>query len=289
MTDNSLLNLGDLTKPATVLIEKISDAIGGVFKPYQMIRVANAEREVEFIRAQSQIKVTDLHRRALHRFLNEEAKKQSNIEEITARAARIVREDSAPQNVEDDWITNFFDKCRIVSDADMQRLWSRVLAEEANQPGAFSRRTVNLVADLNKYDAEVFANFCGYTWMISNSAFPLVVDVDREVYGRHGIHFESLVHLESLGLIDFNSLTGFARSKLPKVVEASYFSRAVTLTFPSDSDNKLELGKVLVTRAGRELARVCDCKPVEGFFDYVHEIWETQSLVPKRTTEPDAS
>ena len=28
---NSIVNLGDLTKPATVLIGKISEAIGGVF------------------------------------------------------------------------------------------------------------------------------------------------------------------------------------------------------------------------------------------------------------------
>ena len=36
MSDNfesSLINLGDLSKPATVLVEKISDAIGGIFKP----------------------------------------------------------------------------------------------------------------------------------------------------------------------------------------------------------------------------------------------------------------
>ncbi len=37
MTDNPLAKLGDLTKPATVLIEKISDAVGGVFKPYQIV------------------------------------------------------------------------------------------------------------------------------------------------------------------------------------------------------------------------------------------------------------
>jgi len=37
MSDNfesSLINLGELSKPATVMIEKISDAVGGVFKPY---------------------------------------------------------------------------------------------------------------------------------------------------------------------------------------------------------------------------------------------------------------
>jgi hypothetical protein len=44
---NSLVNLGDLTKPATVLVEKISDAICGAFLPYQIKRVAKAEAEAE--------------------------------------------------------------------------------------------------------------------------------------------------------------------------------------------------------------------------------------------------
>jgi hypothetical protein len=52
MTENPLANLGDLAKPATVLIEKISDAVGGVFKPFQIVRVARAEAEAELIRAE---------------------------------------------------------------------------------------------------------------------------------------------------------------------------------------------------------------------------------------------
>ncbi len=43
VADNSIINLGELSKPATVLIEKISDAVGGIFKPYQIIRAAKAE------------------------------------------------------------------------------------------------------------------------------------------------------------------------------------------------------------------------------------------------------
>lgn len=50
-----LVNLGELSKPATVLIEKVSEAIGGVFKPHQIIRVAKADAEV--IRAEAQIHV----------------------------------------------------------------------------------------------------------------------------------------------------------------------------------------------------------------------------------------
>jgi hypothetical protein len=67
----SLINLGELSKPATVLIEKISDAIGGIFRPYQIRRVAQAETEAEKIQAVSQIEITALQQRALSRFLIE--------------------------------------------------------------------------------------------------------------------------------------------------------------------------------------------------------------------------
>ena len=194
MTDNPLANLGELTKPATVLIEKILDAVGGVFKPYQIVRVAKAEAEAELIHANAQIQISGLERRAMYRFLEEEGKKQSNIEGITQKALPLLEEKSCPQNVEDDWITNFFDKSRIVSDEDMQQLWSRVLAGEANRPGAFSKRTVNLLADLDKRDAELFTRLCGFAWVIGNIV-PLVFDAQNEIYHRAGVHSVSYTHL----------------------------------------------------------------------------------------------
>ncbi len=54
MSSNSLINFGGLSKPATVLIEKISAAVGGIFKPYQIVRVAKAEAAAERIRAEAQ-------------------------------------------------------------------------------------------------------------------------------------------------------------------------------------------------------------------------------------------
>ncbi|MBI2472517.1 MAG: DUF2806 domain-containing protein [Planctomycetes bacterium] len=284
MIKNTSVKLGDLAKPATVLIKKISDAVGGIFKPYQIIRVAKAEAEAERIRAESQIQVTDLHRRAMYRFLAEEAKRQSNIEDITQKALPNLKEDSSPQKVEDDWITNFFDKCRIVSDDDMQKLWSRVLAGEANSPGAFSRRTVNLLADLDKNDAELFMRLCSFGWVIGNIV-PLVYDVQDAVYKRNGINFNTLAHLESLGFIQFNNITDFQRLELPKKFTAFYYGKPAELTFSKDAGNKLELGKVRLTRAGQEIASICESKPVDGFYDFVYNRWACQSLVSKRGIE----
>ena len=222
MTDFTLVKADELTKPATVLIEKISDAVGGIFKPYQIIRVAKAEAEADRIHADSQIQVTDIHRRAMRRFLEEEAHKQINIESITKGALPLLEEKSEPQRIDDDWITNFFDKCRIVSDSGMQQLWSRILAGEANNPGGFSRRTVNLVSDLEKGDAELFANLCCFGWTFRGFC-PLVFDINSEIYTNRGIYFNSLSHLESLGLIQFDNLSGYMFVKLPKIMRISYF------------------------------------------------------------------
>ena len=283
MSDNPLVNFGDLSKPATILIEKISAAVGGIFKPGQIVRVAKAEAEASRIQAESQIQVTDLHRRAMHRFLEEEAKKQLNIEAITQKALPLIEDKSAPQNVADDWITNFFDKSRIVSDGDMQELWSRVLAGEANGPGTFAKRTVNLLADLDKADAELFTNLCGFGWQIWNIV-PLVFNVQDELYNRSGINFNTLAHLESLGLIQFGNLAGFKRQKLAKITTVFYYGRPTNLTFPHEKDNELQIGTVLLTRAGQQLAPVCGSTPVEGFYEFVYDKWAGESLVPKRET-----
>lgn len=287
MNDNPLAKLGELSRPATVLIEKISDAVGGIFKPYQIVRVAKAEAEADRIRAESQIQITDLHRRAMHRFLEEEARKQSNIEGITQKAIPLIEENASPEQVDDDWITNFFDKCRIISDEEMQLLWSKILAEEANSPGTFSRKTVNLLADLDKADAELFTQLCGFGWMIGN-VVPLVYDVQAEIYNRYGINFNSLSHLESLGLIQFDNIAGFQRLGLPKKFQVFYYGRPVEITMPKESDNTLKLGKVLLTKAGQELAPVSSSQPIEEFFDFVYDKWAKQSYVPKRETEQSA-
>src|SRR3989337_1168391 len=120
---NSLINFGDLSKPATVLVEKISDAIGGLALPWQIKRIAKAEAEAGEIKALSDIKITEIQHRAMRRLLFEETKKQENIESITRQALNDLRDDAKPEGIEEDWIFNFFEKGKLISDKEMQCLW----------------------------------------------------------------------------------------------------------------------------------------------------------------------
>jgi hypothetical protein len=285
-TSHSLINLGEISKPADTLIKKVSKAVGGVFAPYQIKRIANAEAEAAIIKAQTEIQITDLHRRAMHRFIEEEAQRQKNIEDITAKALPQLTEGAKPEAMEDDWVTNFFDKSRIVSDTQMQDLWSRVLAGEANAPGTYSKRTVNFLSDLDKIDAELFSKLCGFGWVIGNFV-PLVFDITGDIYNRNGINFNSLSHLASIGLIQFESIGGLIRHGLPKRFVVHYYDRPLSLEMAKDVDNDLVIGLARLTNTGAELAPICGSEPVDGFWEYVQNNWKP--YLPKKETEEGAS
>ena len=240
MTDDksiSLVNLGKLSKPADTLIKKVSSAVGGIFEPWQIKRVAKAEAEASLIEAKSEIEITDLHRRAMHRFVEEEANRQENMEAITEKAIPQLEDSSDPSEMEDDWVTNFFDKSRIVSDGEMQDLWASVLAGESNSPGIYSKRTVNFLGDLDKKDAESFQALCRFGWVVGNFT-PLVFDSNDKIYNDHGVNFGTLSHLDSIGFVQFSTITGFERISLPKTFTVLYCGKPLSLTMEQDADNK---------------------------------------------------
>jgi len=276
---NSLVNFGQLSKAATVLIEKISDAVGGLFKPWQIKRVAKAEVAADIIRAQGQIEVEDLYRRALQRFVDEEAKRQANMEAITAKALPDVKDDSRPQDVEDDWLANFFDKCRIVSDDEMQAIWAKVLAGEVNSPGKFSRRTVNSLGSMDKQDADLFTKLCGFVFHSGEGLLPVIWDVDEDIYKNNGITFSTLNHLDDIGLVKASiGLVGFALHPPSGVAPLSYFGTQVLVDgkiseIERNNVKSVGVGNALLTQVGADLAGIASPEPVEGFLEYAIRRW----------------
>lgn len=285
MSENdSFTNLGDWSKPADTLIKKISSAAGILYEPTHIKRVAKAEAKAALIREQSNIEITDLQRRTARRWFEEEINQQKNMEDITAKALPDLNEDANPDSMDDDWIANFFDKCRIVSDDEMQKLWSRILAGEGNAPGTYSKRTVNFLSGLDKSEAELFAKLCGFVWVFQGFN-PLVFDEKVEIYNKHGINFDSLNHLNSIGLIQLQPL-GFQKSNLPKKFTFNYYGKSLTLEMSQETGNNLKVGIAIFTRVGLELVRICGSKPVEGFWEYVKEQWK--EYLPKMEA-PDSS
>ncbi len=281
---------GFLTVNGAKLIDNISSAVGGFWEPFQIVRLAKAhakEQEikaiakgaVDIIKEESKLAISEFQQRTAKRFFEEEQKKQLNMENIRDQAIPLLGENADPDKVEDDWMANFFDKCRITSDGEMQKVWAKILAGEATTAGTYSKKTVNILADLDKSDAIKFQQFCGLTWVIGDLT-PMILNLGDDILKNHGIVFELLAHLESLGLIQLNLLGGYAREQLPRRFQITYFGQAIFLSFNKEDGNVVQTGKVLLTAAGRQLAKICNASRIEGFYEHVFDQLKSQGLNP---------
>jgi hypothetical protein len=273
----TIANLGDLAMPATALVEKVSEAVGGIFRPYQIVRVAKAVAEAKKIEAMADVEVTEIQQRGIARLIIEEGKKQENIESITAQAIPLLEDGAKPEEMENDWITNFFDKCKLISDQEMQSLWSKLLAGEANKAGTFSKRTIELVSQLDKADAQLFTIFCSFAF-VTGRITPFIFDVKGKVYTEKGLNFEKLSHLDNIGLINFNHVTGFIQHPYQQESLVHYYGTPIYIRFPNEKDNVLQLGHVVLTKIGHELAPLCGSERLDSFLEYVIEKWISAGL-----------
>ncbi len=207
--------------------------------------------------------------------VREQGRIQGNIESITQKASEALTDESRPENISDDWMNFFFDKCKLISDDEMQQLWARILTEESNLKH-FSKKTIELVATLEKSDAQLFTSICGYIWEIPNFV-PLILDSSYEFYRNREANYSNLKHLESLGLISYIQL-GYSRGDCPNPLLMSYRGNTLKINFPLDHARRLELGQVLLTQAGIELASICEPKVVDGLPEFIASEYQKLGL-----------
>ena len=157
---NSIINLGELSKPIDTLINKISDATGVLFEPTRIRRKAKAEADAKItiakadaivrnIELKNNLKLQEISKRALQRVVREEVIKQKNIENIILKAIPYITSLAKSEDIDNDWLLKFFDKSKYISNEKMQEIWGKILAGEANKPGNFSRKTLDIVEELN--------------------------------------------------------------------------------------------------------------------------------------------
>ena len=180
MSDNSLMNIGDLAEPVKALIEKIADATGTLYEPKHIVEVAKAQAEAAEIQAQAEIEIAksksevariqaeseietiNLRQRALQHWIAEKEQQQASRENTIAKAIPRLNEDADPSVIENDWIINFFNKCRLITDEKVQDLWASILAGEANRAGSYSPRALTTLADMSQNDLILFNAFCSF-------------------------------------------------------------------------------------------------------------------------------
>ena len=273
---NDINLIGDFGKPATMLIEKISDALGGFFLPRQIQRVAKAEAAAKVTHAQADLAVKQLQENAMNRWVCEESAQQQNMEAITMKAIPLLREDSQPLEIEQDWLAFFLQKSRIISDEEMQHIWANILSAEANSPGKFSKYTINIVSMLSNKDAEMFVNLCKFVFLKSDIPTLIIIDFNNDIYAEHNIDFNTLKHLDFLRLISFEPSNGYVLNEQVDLVILTYSEKSIKINLhgiPVDNvwRRNTAYTTALFTKPGLELFSITERCYIPNLEEYVFD------------------
>lgn len=272
-------DLAGLSKPLTKLIETIAQAVGAVSKPFLIRKTAEAKayeiRTIACAVAESKRLLTSaaydsgdvtvlptetaqpepLADRVRQRLDYQEATKQINTEAVTQQAADEIAEspDVAEEPVDPDWIARFFGMVQDITTDEMQRLWGRILAGEVKRPGSFSLRTLDILRNVSRGDAELFCKAAALCIRSGDTAFVVNADHYKFLETVFGLTFSDILILKDLGLIFQTELTfTFTPQKVGAPSHFLYAGHIVILQRTADTSD-LELPALVFTKAGVEL------------------------------------
>lgn len=230
-------DLAGLSEPLKRLIEVAAEGVGAVSRPFLIKANAKAKAfEIQTIAraiADSQkllgaTKYEDgnvtiesapnqdviaalednIEQRIIMRVAYQQAKKQSNIEQVVQHAADELKSEQevTTEKPESDWVTRFFDISEDVSSEQMQILWGKILAGEIKRPGSYSLRTLELLRNLNQREAELFVRAGKIAFTTSDKVFIPNPDNGKYLAEKFGLTFIDLLTLREIGLLLTNDL-----------------------------------------------------------------------------------
>lgn len=270
----SLIDLKGVSKPITKLIESVSKGIGALYEPTGKVRNAKAEAKAMVILAEAKEKLDATTLRAFERVTHQELRRQNNIDAIVKGAVENLPSDVSSEEIDEDWIVNFFNLGQDVGNPEMQKIWSKLLAGEVSQPGSFKSRTVQAVKSLSVEDANLFTLLCGFSFVTDGEdrVFPLFSHKFYNYIRANGLSTKVETHLQSIGLLNGGTIW-YGATRSEDKVNLKYFSQEYYASPPPSEDT---VGKVYIqafpfTEIGRELADIAGGQPNEEFIEMLCE------------------
>jgi hypothetical protein len=260
-----------LSAPLTKLVEVCAAGCGRVYGPRDIRRRAEAEGAALVIMEEAKARANEVAVRAARRLLDVEQRRQENLEAIVYVAEQNLPDEVSAQPVDEDWTARFFREAQDVGNEDMQRLWGKLLAGEIARPGSFSRRTLDVVANLTKEEAALFETLCSFIAKVHpQGLYTFIGHIGEPHVERAGLTLDAFTALSAAGLVSrFDSRNEVALMYKPVAQPGSV---EVCVERPGDlllrarpvnplSVTPLPLGAVSLTPAATELFSVAEWRP----------------------------
>ena len=202
----------------------------------------------------------------------QEAKKQLNIENVTAFAAEELRNEPpiTDEPLDEDWTTRFFRFIEDVSNEEMQALWGKILAGEIKQPKSYSLRTLELIRNLCQNDADVFMKVAKFAIKSDKSYYLYKGNNEDKLKSEFDINYKDMALLTEIGLIQPGTFVHQQFLQQPTDSERILIAGNVILFIKIKANTPTIMMPVNVfSNAGNELMKLINPAPPMNYLSYL--------------------
>ena len=268
--------------------------------------LASGQKEArKLVKSDSQTMQTELNIGEIieQKVLFQEERRCRNISGVVQKSIDLAGEGNVSDHEPDhDWTARFFNYVQDVSSEEMQLLWAKILAGEADRPGSTSIRTLAILRDLDKRTAAIFRRLSSISVSLGQDDQILDCRVPS-LHGsaasnslrEYGLPFNKLNVLNEHGLIiaDYNSwfdyqlCIGLEIPELPgQIVRLPFLYRnehwVLSAAGQRGNSREFKLHGVALTESGRELSRVNDLESVPAYEAALKGYFESKGLAMTR-------
>lgn len=179
-----------------------------------------------------------------------------------------------------DWYMRFYEIVGNISDEKVQDMWAHIMAGEINNPHSFSLRTIDVLKNIGKAEAELFSNilshcvFRGYSIFLPNY---------EEYLEKCGISYSQIMKLSEYDLI-YNDATLVVNFSVPKTEEILFINGNYVITIYSERENvdTVKIKQFPLTTVGKELATLIEqCLCDDDFISFAKVLARNKNYIIK--------
>jgi len=244
-------------------IEKARQAIGREFKiDLSASGLSISERSPDFPN------IIDQYQRIDDRLKTIEVERQKNIDKVTLyalREAARITSSVSEKPIDQDWMNRFINVTQDVSEEQMQEVWGKVLAGEVNKPGSFSVRTMELLKNLSKEEAELFRQYVQFRVKVDNDYFYVFPNSICD-FGAGCRRWSDSILLRELRLVQSGIYTITYVCPENKPLKFQYCDQNFRL-YGAKANTELNIDCFPFTSSGMELSKLIEIMPIPGYFE----------------------
>lgn len=163
-----------------------------------------------------------------------------------------------------DWFIRYYEASGNISDKEMQILWAKILAGEIEKPSSYSLRTLDVLRNISKEEAERFVKICNSAIKIESAQY--AIPADHDYISKNDINYSDILMLEEIGLINSDSNVRINNDLEGNTEYILYVYGSLIVRAIASEKRELSLRVFIFTNVGNELATLIDRESNEEIF-----------------------